>query len=101
VSTTQQLLRSGFRVKHRDEHLAAVHGKAKVERAWIGANPMWIFDKSKTLPLARIVAGCVKHSHVVLLDIVHHREELAVGRETRFMTDALDVIEFHFPYIRV
>lgn len=90
----------GSRIQHRDEHLAAVDRETEVERAGEFAHPGWVLHIGDFLPVQRIRIGGVEHRHVVLLDVVHHGVVPAIGGESRFMADALDVIEMTLPDIR-
>jgi len=86
-------------VQDRDKHLALVYREAQVERRGVLTDPLLILDVGDLLPLARVRVGRVEDGHVVLPEVVHHREDLAVRREARFVGGALDVFELDLPHI--
>src|SRR5882757_9340591 len=72
-----------------------------MEGAWIVTDPLIILYKGEFLPVARVRIRRIVDRHVVLIDIVHHGEELTVRTEAGFMADALDVWKVDLPHIRV
>src|SRR5262249_38138545 len=68
---------------------------------WTGVitHPAWVFNEGKPLPFAWIRIGRVEHSHVVLLDVVHHCEDLAIWRKACLMAYTLDVVKLDLPSV--
>lgn len=88
-------------IEYRDKHLAAVHREAQMEGAGIVPDPTRVLDVGNLLPVARVPVRGVIDGHVVLLDVVHHGEELAVGCEPRLVAHALEVVELDFPGVGI
>ena len=81
--------------------LRAVHREDHVERIGIFAAPQRILDVRDLAPLGRVGIDAGKDRAVVFPQVVHHHEELAVGREADLVTRRMDLVEDDLPRVLV